>query len=215
MTLIGYKSRPRMRSWTAPEPPPPRRSGYLWFALLAWLGALVLGYRWVWPDPFAPFRSSEESTDVTTPPFLPNASLPPKTMAPLPPTYPPSAASQTSVVQAVESSAKPTTLPQDLPGCEAFRAESQNGDNLRMPAHLGQAAFGSFIGETAWLKPCRGKVRRVIKFCAAIRDGALVGLSLRAEPRNLTLENCVREQALKVPLRAEPSLTVMETHLTL
>ena len=216
MALLGYKPRPRMRSWAAPEPPPPRRSGYLLIALLGWFGALYVGYRWVWPGT-SPFRNDEtaleseqsENNEGTPEPATLTRYEAPQTVVPVNPS-----ASDTERARD-ETAAAPKPSNGELPGCEGFRAEIVDSDNERMPAHLGMAAIGSFIGESAWLKPCRGHKRRSMRFCAAIRNGSLLGLTLRAEPPDLTLENCVREQALKVPLRAEPSLRIIETRLSL
>ena len=209
MALLEYKPRPKMRSWASPEPPPPRRSRFLWFALAAWIAALYIGYQLVWQGRLP---LSESEPDAASSPTL---GLDGAQTAPASANI---AQPRKEVITEDREAIVPTSAPGgpvELPACEAFLAEARTSENVRMPASLGRSALDAFIGHDEWLKPCRGRHRRRVSLCAALRDGNIIGLTLRAEPKDLTLETCVREQALKIVLRAEPNLRVVKADLAL
>jgi hypothetical protein len=180
---------------------------------VGWFAALYVGYRWVWPDGF-PLSGNEPSETLDdTAPSSDKAAMPHEARAK------PEGTATTPALNATDSEPIPTTqassIPAELPGCDAFLAEARAGEAERMPAHLGRSALDQFIGSTEWTKPCRGRRRRSIEFCAAVRDGRIVGLTLRAIPKDLSLEDCVREQAQKLTLRSEPSLHIYQAQLSL
>jgi hypothetical protein len=203
-----------MRSWTAPEPPPPRRSRFLFLAFVVWCGALYLGNRLAWPEGYSFFGHVAPETQESA--NLDVQKLPESQPSPLPEL----ATRDTEVAPDVadkgkESAQKTSARTGELPPCEAFLEEAKHGGNERMPTHLGRSAMIEFVGSAEWAKPCRGRKRRTMQFCAAIRDGVIVGLTLRGRPHDLSLETCVREQATKLLLPQEPAIRIVDAILTI
>jgi hypothetical protein len=218
-----------MRSWTLPEPPPPRRSRFLWLALLSWIAAIALSFRWVWPEGTSPFENTGSSaleTLAETPPPRANAETAPRSLAASPsPSSAIDVASEKPNRRAPSDETEPGSAqsprataprtPAELPGCETFLGEAKAAGYGRLPTHIGLSALDSFVGSTQWTKHCRGRKRRSVELCAAIRDGSLVGLTLQAKPVDLTLEECLREAALKLTFRSEPELRIYRAELNL
>jgi hypothetical protein len=103
----------------------------------------------------------------------------------------------------------------EIRACEEFLQQAKEMSDVRLPAHLGRSAIDTFIGENDWARPCRSSHRRIVDLCVAIRDGAVQGLTARTSPPNLTLENCLREQAKKLSLQPEANVRVIRTKIVL
>jgi hypothetical protein len=197
-----------MHSWEAPEPRPPRRSLLLWFALVAWFGALYLGYQRLGRNETTADTSRAAEADAPTlaeararPDLPPIETATGTVAAPAPVTAPAASQSQTAT---------------SLPSCESFSSEAKGNDQERVPAHLGRSVLDRFLGDTEWTRPCRGRKRRsTVQFCAAIRDGELVGLTLKSSPKSVGLEECIREQARKVVVRSESVVRIVDITLEL
>ncbi|MGC4070480.1 MAG: hypothetical protein QM784_38610 [Polyangiaceae bacterium] len=219
-----------MRSWTTPEPPPPRKSRFLSLALVAWLAALALAFRWVWPVGYSPFEDTEsaapeaidESPRVTRTTVMDAAASNEAISGSLSTAREAtedtngSAAREDAATSPASSSraAVPRTVT-ELPECEAFLGEAKAAGYGRLPTHIGLSPLDAFVGSTQWTKPCLGRRRRTVELCAAIRDGSLVGLTLHAKPVDLTLEECLREAALKLTFRSEPEVRIYRAVLNL
>jgi hypothetical protein len=205
MALITYKPRPKMHSWAPPSPPKPRRSRFYLCAVLGWLAATGVGYRWLSND-------SEPNADDAQ-----SAELP----APVSRQPPTTAERRSAGAVAVDPASNVDVQPAapkanaEILACEEFLKEASEPSDNRLPAYLGRSALDTFIGENDWAKPCRTKHRRTAHLCIAIRDGAVRGLTVRTSPPNLTLENCLREQAAKLVLQPEATLRVIRTTLSL
>lgn len=208
MALVGYKTRPRLHSWEAPEPPPPKSSRLLWFAVIAWFGAIYLGYLWLGTN--EPAHVTEAPAQTDEPNFIENSTEPARSRI-----AGDASATALAVATAVPA-ALPSSEPTPLPPCESFLLEARGNDQERVPAHMGRSVLAQFLGDSEWTRPCRGRKRRAtVKFCAAVRDGELVGLSLNSIPKSLGLENCIREQARKVPVRSETVVRIVDVTLEL
>jgi hypothetical protein len=188
---------------------------------VAWCGAVYLGYRLVWNnDSGAPFGFHVEQTELEPNDAANDAVSTAANTATYVAVAP---VVENHVENHVENASGPPDTPNTessessraLPGCESYLREAHEAEHEPMPTHLGRSVIAPFVEENAWFSPCRGRVRRTVWFCAAIRNGTVIGISLRAAPRDLTLETCVREQALKVSLRAETTLHIVETQLSL
>jgi hypothetical protein len=214
-----------------PEPPPPRKSRFLWLALLAWIAALGLAFRWVWPEGYSPFQSEVSSRvdALDEPPRAAHVSdsiSPAPSMETAPGAAPPTsndAPDTNGRAARDETTPPPASVAQgptprratDLPDCETFLGEAKAAGYGKLPTHIGLSALDAFVGSTQWTKPCQGRRRRSVELCAAIRDGSLVGLTLHAKPVDLTLEECVREAALKLTFRVEPEVRIYRAELNL
>jgi hypothetical protein len=204
MTLV-YKPRPKMRSWSPPSPPKPRRSRFYLWAVLGWLCVLAVGVRW-----FAAGGTWLQPNDASDPePLYPSASPPATSDVQLGRFVQPSPAPSSDL-----EPVKPSTDAAILP-CEEFLKQASDPADSRLPAYLGRSALDVFVGDNAWARPCRTKHRLAAQLCVAIRDGAVRGFTVRTSPPNLTLENCLREQAAKLVLQPESSVRVVRTMLFL
>jgi hypothetical protein len=211
MAPLVYRPRPKLHSWTVPEPPKPRRSRFYLWAVAAWLGATALGYHWLSTSAGRgePETSREEAIDLAT------ARDPtPDSTANLATTSQTSSLSSGRSLEPAPSGKRDGGTDQSgtsiLP-CEQFLEQTGDPVDSRLPAHLGRSALDVFIGENAWARPCRTRHRIKAELCIAIRDGSVRGLSVRTSPPNLTLETCLREQAAKLVLQPESNVRVIRT----
>ncbi len=207
MAPLTYKPRPKMHSWTPPSPPKPKRSKFFLWAVLGWLFATAGGYYWLWGER----GKAEKPTSETR--SLDSLLLPARA-----PVQAPLLEPRPSVPQGAPSSGEERALPKsnaELRPCEEFIQQATEATDSRLPMHLGRSAIDVFIGENDWARPCRAGHRRTVALCVAIRDGAVVGLTARTSPPNLTLENCLREQAAKLSLQPETAVRVVRTTLAL
>jgi hypothetical protein len=207
MAPLTYKPQPKMHSWTPPSPPKPKRSKFFLWAVLGWLLATAGGYYWPWGERD---RAEEPTAEMR--------SLEPTRLSPRVPVQERPLESRPSSPQRPPSSnVEPTTHPSkgEVRPCEEFIQQATEATDNRLPMHLGRSAIDVFIGENDWAKPCRSGHRRTVALCVAIRDGAVVGLTARTSPPNLTLENCLREQAAMLSLQQESTVRVVRTTLAL
>lgn len=209
MAPLTYKPRPKMHSWTPPLPPKPRRSRFYFWAVLGWLGATAVSYRWL----------SSDASDPDT--ALAEADVPAPSLTSSTPAEPQRTAVPATTGAAPDAPARsedaPTMKPfnGEIRACEEFLQQAKEMSDVRLPAYLGRSAIDTFIGENDWARPCRTNHRRIVDLCVAIRDGAVQGLTARTSPPNLTLENCLREQARKLSLQPEASVRVIRTKIAL
>lgn len=214
MAALEYKPRPKMHSWVPPTPPKPQRSRFYLWGLLAWLLTIAAGYHWM-------SNESEGDTSGAARDDLPVSS---RSIEQLPRTESDVASSVRQSIRKPATSPRiapqgsaPVTAPvaSELPPCEAFLNLASESKENRLPAHLGRSPLDLFIGENVWARPCRAKHRRNVRLCVAIRDGAILGLTIGISPQNLTLETCLREQIAKLVLQPESNLRIIRTTLSL
>lgn len=204
MAQLIYKPRPKIPSWSPPVAPKPKRNYFYWWAVTAWLLVVGIGYH------FLPIDWGERSVtrDSESAPSPAPASIPEQT------SVSGIRASNDVVVREPEENTSPVaTKPAstEILSCEEFADAKSIAPEGRLPMHLGRSALDAFIGENDWAKPCRGKHRQTVQLCVAILDGAVRGLTLKSVRPNLTLENCLREQAKKLVLAPESSLRIVNT----
>jgi len=213
MAPLTFKSRPKMHSWSPPLPPKPKRSRFYVWAVLGWFGATAVSYLWL-------SGNRDEANSAVTPPNPVDGALVPPALevsmqrvdarVAVPTPQPPSAMQRAS-----ESERPSPTNDGEVRACEEFIEQANQAPDNRLPTYLGRSAIDQFIGENDWARPCRAAKRRPLALCVAIRDGAVVGLTARSSPPNLTLENCLREQAKKLALQPESAVRVIRSTLYL
>ncbi|HEY5962005.1 MAG TPA: hypothetical protein VIV60_35850 [Polyangiaceae bacterium] len=231
MAQLIFKPRPKMHSWTAPEPRAPRRNWFYFWAIGAWLLTVAIAYRWfsdVADD--EPTASSDGAESNGRDANGRDANGRDGTM-----NEPTRDARERDVISAPKpaSAAAAATLPEQgtatqvgtrparagnasvTAACEDFIKESNGAMDGRLPTHLERSPVDAFIGENAWTKPCRTRRRHTAQLCVAIQDGEVKGLSAVISPPDLSVENCLREQAAKLVLQPEGSVRVIRTSVIL
>lgn len=217
MAQLIYKPRPKMPSWSPPIEPKPKRSYFYWWAVVVWLSVIAVGYH------FLPIdwgrRPQDASIVESAPPMNPGDAATPTERTP--PASSPlqgetsaersgsDRVAHESQSDAPSNGAKQASL--EIVSCEEFSKEKSIAPESRLPMHLGRSALDAFIGENEWARPCRGKHHQTVQLCVAILDGAVRGLTLKSARPNLTLENCLREQAKKLVLAPDSSLRIVNT----
>lgn len=216
MAQLVYKPRPKMRTWTPPQVPKPKRSHFYLWSVLGWFGVLAVGYYWLpidWeqreaePAPVAPDLGASVGTSHAPELVEQRNSADSRTPREAPALDPPDA-------NALSSGATTRASTEILP-CEAFTQGGRVTPESRLPTHLERSAVDAFIGPNDWARPCRGKHRRVVHLCVAIENGSVRGLSAKTGRADLTLETCLREQAKKLVLPPEETLRVVNTTFSL
>lgn len=99
-----------------------------------------------------------------------------------------------------------------LPSCEAAAESAQETIDLRGSRgapDLTRGAFAAVLENGAYLARCSIPERTALDICAAVQDGKVVGVSVRAEPANAAISSCVRRAvaALRFPQSARLDIT--------
>jgi hypothetical protein len=105
--------------------------------------------------------------------------------------------------------------PASLPSCESISNDSaeptEPGDLL--PVNLARTPVGSLLNTPNFIAPCRGVKPTRVHLCLAIKNGNVLGATVRAEPHDNAVEQCVVRVALRVPL--EPEYVLRKVQLDL
>jgi hypothetical protein len=101
-----------------------------------------------------------------------------------------------------------------LPSCESVAASANQTIDLEAaPAapDLTRDAFASVLENGAYLARCAIPSRTALEICAAIRDGKVVGVSVRSEPQSPAVNACVRRAVAGLRFARSPRLDVTRT----
>jgi hypothetical protein len=104
------------------------------------------------------------------------------------------------------------TKSSSLPSCEAASEAAEETIDLRGARgapDLTRDAFASTLENGAYLNRCAIPARTALEICAAVQGGRVVGVSVRAEPRDSAISNCVRRAVagLRFPVSARLDVT--------
>lgn len=218
MAPLVYKPRPKLREWSPPRIPTPKRSRFLLWAVLGWLGVVAVGYHWLpidwgqyWvQEPDGTSQADRSSAVAASTEFNRQIRTAEATTSEGSNSDEPLAAERST---STRSQSEPTNT--EILPCEEFKKGASALPESRLPMHLGRSAVDVFIGANDWAKPCRGRHRQTIQLCVAISNGMVRGLSAKLSRPNLTLEACLREQAKKLVLPPEETLRIVNTTFTL
>jgi hypothetical protein len=99
-----------------------------------------------------------------------------------------------------------------LPSCESAAAGgNQNIDlgSARGAPDLTRDAFAGVLEHGAYLTRCAIPRRTALEICAAVRNGAVVGVTVTTEPRDPAINACVRRavSTLRFPLNSQLDIT--------
>jgi hypothetical protein len=99
-----------------------------------------------------------------------------------------------------------------LPSCEAASESAEQTIDIQGPRgapDLPRDAFANILENGAYLGRCAIPARTAIEICAAVQGGKVVGVSVRTEPRDSAISNCVRRAvaALRFPVSARLDVT--------
>jgi hypothetical protein len=111
-----------------------------------------------------------------------------------------------------EQSPRGETQTGSLPSCEAAAATANQSIDLgsaRGAPDLTRDAFAGVLEHGAYLTRCAIPPRTALEVCAAVRDGAVVGVTVTTEPRDAAINACVRRAvtALRFPRSSQLDIT--------
>ena len=99
-----------------------------------------------------------------------------------------------------------------LPSCESAAATANQSIDLgsaRGAPDLTRDAFAGVLEHGTYLTRCAIPARSALEICAAVRDGAVVGVTVTTEPRNPAINACVRRavSTLRFPRNSQLDIT--------
>jgi len=112
---------------------------------------------------------------------------------------------------------EPSTPPPSsvgLPSCESAAESARETLEIgrsRGAPDLSRDAFASVLENGAYLGRCAIPERTALEICAAVQDGKVVGITVRAEPQNSTISNCVRRAVAGLRFPRNSRLDVTRT----
>lgn len=101
-----------------------------------------------------------------------------------------------------------------LPSCESAAATANQTiaiGSARGAPDLTRGAFASVLEHGGYLAPCSIPPRMAVEICAAVQDGAVVGVTVTTEPRDSAINGCVRRAVTKLRFPRSPQLDVTRT----
>ena len=173
---------------------------WLPYAVVMWVGASVIahGIHYEWLPVFAKSSRTSalqhEGTEVIT---LVQPSSQPVANATV------SSMPRNSTLDVPVARPQPMD-PTSLPTCESVNDSAEpteSGDLL--PVNLARTPVGSLLNSPNFTAPCRGVKSSRVHLCLAIKNGNVLGATVRAEPHDTAVEQCVIRAALRVPLEPE------------
>jgi hypothetical protein len=99
-----------------------------------------------------------------------------------------------------------------LPSCESAAATANQSIDLgsaRGAPDLTRDAFAGVLEHGTYLTRCAIPPRTALEICAAVRDGAVVGVTVTTEPRDPAISACVRRAVttLRFPVNSQLDVT--------
>lgn len=206
---VTFAPKPRLRlpSGDIAEPKVVHSRSWLPFAIAAWAATVVIGhgllYGWL-PglkavSPLPPNSAAQE----------------PSTFAALTVSAPTSSSVYESAPPLPLVSTAPNVEPEHLPGCDEATRDSSNedGEFAALPLDLSRSPFGALLDSRSWSRRCRGPHPVRVHLCVAVKDGRLLGATVRSDPDDKSTSRCILRAVSR--LAFEPDGALRKVHVTI